>query len=766
MRRMKTGRSTSLPIQKMGMMKIPTCLWRMTSRLLVFLAVLVAPPVLAQTTTVSGTITDAGGQAWANGTYNVSFYNNGRTPPYTWNGSAFTPTLYSGTLNSSGAFSGLSLPSSNFIAPTGTAWTFTFCPAAQPVPCYTQNVIVTGTTLSLSAVVVPPAIQLNLAHPVWGAAAYTDSEIVGASQGMTYFNLTDNTLHICQLPVCSWQSLGSAGSILGLNNTWTGTNTYGAAVTFNGAMNATAGGSLGGAFSGNPTFSGNPVFSGAPSLTGGGSISGTWTGSPVFSGAPSFTGGGSMSGTWTGNPTLSGNWLFTGDSTLTNPCAIDGIVYVSPSGCYTTIAAAITAATNSGTTAGTVVIGPGSYSLTSTLVLGSETAPVSVYRMDGAAITCNQTGTVDCIDIPSHAKWVGANWGHGATGGTSGIFCGTSAVLTSLVTNLTHTGGGDSLGGIQNEFLSCPAGASISQGVLWWQLVSNNWTDQNVTIVSGVSGPARLWTNPASSFSGYIGPLMILNPEVNCTVSSCIPFEALGYVTPLHVSGGDINYHPGSAASGNVVVFGTTGSATSGPYSVLFSGTHFEFQTTGDVFNFNGVGDIDLDSVWLDSVGGTTATNCLHILSTAGVSGPVHFSGHLGSSSCTNAVTNASDPYLPSGTIAASALYDGDINYFWSPQNATAGTRTMFFDAAPSIGQLDQLATKNFAGTCSMSGTSSCTFTTTAAFNGTPICIASLQSSVSSGLVGICSVSGTTVTITASTTNSSTWAAMLIGNPN
>jgi hypothetical protein len=364
--------------------------------------------------------------------------------------------------------------------------------------------------------------------------------------------------------------------------------------------------------------------------------------------------------------------------TPANPCSIDSLIWVSSGGCYTTISAAITAATNGGITAGTVMVPPGNYIISSTLALGSETAPVSMYLMDGAMLTCTMTNGTDCIEIPSHALLRGANWGHGSAAAPSGVYCGPSADLTSLVTNMTHTGSGDLLGGLQNIFLSCTASnAVVTEGVLWWQLVSNNWADENVSIASSASAPARLWNNPATSYASYIGPLYVENPEVNCMAPGCVPFEATGYVSPMLVAGGDINYHPGSAASGNVVVLTTNGSASAGPYGVTFMGTHFEAQTGGDFFYLNGVGDVDFHEVWLNSVNSATAENCLHILNAAGAvgaPGPVKFSGHMVAATCTNAVSNAST----GGVIAASSLYQGDIDYVYGGRGS--GTNTLFVD--------------------------------------------------------------------------------------
>jgi hypothetical protein len=79
-------------------------------------------------------------------------------------------------------------------------------------------------------------------------------------------------------------------------------------------------------------------------------------------------------------------------------------------------------------------------------------------------------------------------------------------------------------------------------------------------------------------------------------------------------------------------------------------------------------------------------------------------------------------------------------------------------------GHIDQGATGQFAGTCTMSATTSCTITLANSYTSTPGCLVTVQSATV--IAGGCTVSGTTVTVRAASSNSSTWAALLFGNPN
>lgn len=165
----------------------------MKLRWLLFL--LLAVPVAAQTSAVSGTITDANGQAFANGTYVITFRPvPGNPGPYVTNpgGAAFTQS-FSGNLDATGSFTGVTLQRNDFIAPALSTWTFQVCPQASSI-CFTTNISVTTATLSVTPLVVPPGIAVN---PASLPQAYSDSEVIPTNLTSVYKNVTDNLLHYC-----------------------------------------------------------------------------------------------------------------------------------------------------------------------------------------------------------------------------------------------------------------------------------------------------------------------------------------------------------------------------------------------------------------------------------------------------------------------------------------------------------------------------------------------------------------------------------------
>lgn len=170
----------------------------------------------AQTTSVTLSVVDAGGQSWNNGTWSVQLVSPPGVPccNYVIAGTS-TPVpnqQQSGTLGAAGTAS-LTVTPVTSIAPSGTQWSFTGCSQAAPAPCFTKSFTVSGASQSVS--LTPPAIQINLTQPQLRYAAYSDSEVVGGALGQMYWNLTDSTFHICTSVVvsCVFTSLSFTGGL-------------------------------------------------------------------------------------------------------------------------------------------------------------------------------------------------------------------------------------------------------------------------------------------------------------------------------------------------------------------------------------------------------------------------------------------------------------------------------------------------------------------------------------------------------------------------
>src|SRR6266850_427701 len=172
----------------------------------------------AQTTSVSGTITDAGAQSWNYGSYSFFFVPSPVNPqgPYRWQGAPFNVNqVISGSLDATGSFASALVPSNTSITPSGSGWRLQVCPAATTA-CSSVALTISGASQSVTSSITPPAIVLNLGNPPPGAAAYTDSEVQGAKPGSFYYNINGNTLHMCSIigfPPCTWLSISGGGSV-------------------------------------------------------------------------------------------------------------------------------------------------------------------------------------------------------------------------------------------------------------------------------------------------------------------------------------------------------------------------------------------------------------------------------------------------------------------------------------------------------------------------------------------------------------------------
>ena len=177
--------------------------------LLVLLAV--AASAEAQSTTVSGQVTDTDGQAWNNGTFVFTFVTNPNYPifsNYSWTGGTL-PFTVSGSMNATGGYS-VSVPSNSAITPINSQWSLKVCPQGSGSCVTIANTTITGATQTVN--VTPSGIRINLSSATPPVSAYADAEIVGAIIGSQYYNLTTTGNRVCQAVTGStcttWNSAG------------------------------------------------------------------------------------------------------------------------------------------------------------------------------------------------------------------------------------------------------------------------------------------------------------------------------------------------------------------------------------------------------------------------------------------------------------------------------------------------------------------------------------------------------------------------------
>lgn len=148
------------------------------------LLALIPGTLLAQSSTVTGQVTDAGGQSWNNGTIVATFVPNVNFPfgPYTWTGGTFgnAQKTVSGTLTNTGSYS-ISIPSNTAITPGNTQWLITVYSATTPQFTSSQIITVTGSpTVNFT----PATISTGAAV---GVIVYSTTEISTAVIGNTVY---------------------------------------------------------------------------------------------------------------------------------------------------------------------------------------------------------------------------------------------------------------------------------------------------------------------------------------------------------------------------------------------------------------------------------------------------------------------------------------------------------------------------------------------------------------------------------------------------
>lgn len=236
-----------------------------TVRLLILITALICPALaFGQSTTVTGTIQDANGQAFVNGTWTLTLVSTpGYVPPFNafCGGSPMgtSDVQKSGTLDASGNISTSVCPN-NSITPVGTLWSVSVCPASSS-GCTTQSIAINGASFNLGTAITPPAISV-----VAGAftRAYQDSEVIQFGEGSYYWNILLGVIRVYHNG--AWQTIGGGGTC---SNTLT-FNASGSGVApgtgFNCSANVTVSyNSIGAAPLASPTFTGIVTLPGTPS---------------------------------------------------------------------------------------------------------------------------------------------------------------------------------------------------------------------------------------------------------------------------------------------------------------------------------------------------------------------------------------------------------------------------------------------------------------------------------------------------------------------
>jgi hypothetical protein len=174
---------------------------------------------LAQSTTVSGQVTDLGGQSWNNGFVTATFVPTlGWPGPYAWTGGTFglTQQTVKGSLSGTGSYS-ISIPSNTALTPINSQWLITVYSATIPQFTSSQTITITGATQTVNFT---PLAILTGAAP--GIVVYATGEISGANIGSQVY-VIGTGMETCSTVVASsctvWVAPSGTGTVTNVSVT-------------------------------------------------------------------------------------------------------------------------------------------------------------------------------------------------------------------------------------------------------------------------------------------------------------------------------------------------------------------------------------------------------------------------------------------------------------------------------------------------------------------------------------------------------------------
>jgi hypothetical protein len=191
-------------------------------RLLSLFPVLFCLAALAQAqTTVTATVTDSDGIAWANGLWSVTYQQSPGFPGVLTNsltGQVITQPTLGGSLDGRGSFSVNLIPSISVIGANGSSpgVIFTVCPQSiTGAPCYSTPIISIQSnpaSQSVSSQIAAAIHPIRLTGSTAGSVfAYADAEVTG-STGTRYFRLSDDTQRCWSSG--AWSACGGSGVVV------------------------------------------------------------------------------------------------------------------------------------------------------------------------------------------------------------------------------------------------------------------------------------------------------------------------------------------------------------------------------------------------------------------------------------------------------------------------------------------------------------------------------------------------------------------------
>lgn len=177
---------------------------RLTKLVTIFALWLCVGAAFAQSTTVTGTVTDSDSIAWANGF--ITFTLIGQGQQYYCAGTLMTPnqTSVSSSLDGSGSFSVTLCPNAS-VTPVNSQWSIRISSATTAPPQTIAPVTISGSSQSLTSYIGGLIAPIRIPATSYRIVAYADGEIVSPTGGTTYYSLTATAIRLYN--GAAWNSL-------------------------------------------------------------------------------------------------------------------------------------------------------------------------------------------------------------------------------------------------------------------------------------------------------------------------------------------------------------------------------------------------------------------------------------------------------------------------------------------------------------------------------------------------------------------------------
>ncbi|MGO9731867.1 hypothetical protein [Mycobacterium sp.] len=328
----------------------------------------------------------------------------------------------------------------------------------------------------------------------------------------------------------------------------------------------------------------------------------------------------------------------------------------------------------------------------------------------------------------------------------------------------------------QSNVQANKSGINVYQGLgstgndFFKAIVNYNWTANTVPSV-GFQIDSQAGVTIRSSETSYT----VTDGVANGTTTITSATAAWDYKSPgMIVTGTDLTPNPetyitavsGCDVNGRNCTTATINQVASGSASGL------TWVIWGGVFRVQNVGGNPFMAIYNTANGLTHFTGGIYVgrgcpNSTALSDAQVELcaTGTGNASLFLNTQSDGSLQIIAKGSAANVTMYTPNSSTLYL---GTAATPAIEMDTSQNtalMAHLNQGAASTIGGTCTMASGTTCTITLAHAYT-TPVCIATEQSNSSTVIAANCSVSSTTVTVTAASSNSATWGAFVFGNPN